>query len=63
MIRKHNFHSVEFFRKIRDEQAAFLSDKPLEEIIAFFNRPGAPDETFQRAWPGALSGKERDRAT
>ncbi len=36
MVRKHDFHTVEFFRKIRDEQAATLQGKTHEEIIAFF---------------------------
>ena len=48
MTRKHNFHSVEFFRKIRDEQAALLFDRSPEEIIAFFNSRVAPDQVFQR---------------
>ncbi len=36
MVRKNDFHTVDFFRKVRDEQAAMLQDKTHEEIIAFF---------------------------
>ena len=38
MKKKGEFHSVEFFRKIRDEQAAALADKSPAEIIAFFSQ-------------------------
>ena len=48
MTRKHDFHSVEFFRKIRDEHAALISDWPQEEIIAFFSSHVAADKVFQR---------------
>jgi len=33
------FHTVDFFRKIRDEQAAVLTGKSPAEIIAFFSKP------------------------
>ncbi|GEM_PF-1745679 len=36
MVRKNDFHTVDFFRKVRDEQAAMLQGKTHEEIIAFF---------------------------
>ena len=36
MEKKSKFHSVEFFRKVRDEQAAALAGKSPAEIIAFF---------------------------
>ena len=36
MEEKSEFRSVEFFRKIRDEQAAVLADKSPAEIIACF---------------------------
>lgn len=39
MDQKTEFHSVDFFRKIRDEQAAFLAGKSPAEIIAFFSKP------------------------
>ena len=32
----NDFHTVDFFRKVRDEQAAMLQGKTHEEIIAFF---------------------------
>ena len=37
MTKKIEFHSVEFFRKVRDEHAAELSGKSTEEIITFFS--------------------------
>ena len=37
MPKKIEFHSVEFFRQIRDQQAATLSGKSPAEIIAFFS--------------------------
>jgi len=36
MAQKNDFHSVDFFRKVRDEQAAMLQGKTHEEIIAYF---------------------------
>lgn len=63
MTRIHNFHSVEFFRKIRDEHAALLSDRPPEEIISFFNSRVVPDKGFQHAGAGTLSGKENTGVT
>ncbi len=36
MVQMNDFHTVEFFRKVRDEQAAILQGKTHEEIIAFF---------------------------
>ena len=36
MVRKNDFHTVDFFRKVRDEQAEMLQGKTHEEIIAFF---------------------------
>ena len=42
MPKKSEFHSVEFFREVRDKHAATLSSKSPEEIIAFFRRkPGS----------------------
>ena len=37
MARKNDFHTVDYFRKVRDEQAAMLQGKTHEEIIAFFS--------------------------
>jgi hypothetical protein len=39
MDRKAEFRTVDFFRKIRDEQAIALAGKPPAEIIAFFSKP------------------------
>jgi hypothetical protein len=41
MQTKPEFHSIEFFRKIRDQQAAALSGKTPAEIIAFFSKMSA----------------------
>jgi hypothetical protein len=38
MKKKTEFHSVAFFRRIRDQQAAALVNKSPEEIIAFFRQ-------------------------
>jgi len=38
MPKKSEFHSVEFFRKVRDKHAATLYGKSPQEIIAFFSR-------------------------
>jgi hypothetical protein len=38
MPKKTEFHSVEFFRKVRDQQAALLSGKTPAEIVAFFTK-------------------------
>lgn len=38
MEKKSEFHSVEFFRKLRDEQAAVLANKSPAEIIEFFSQ-------------------------
>ena len=37
MARKIEFHAVEFFRGIRDQQAALLRGRSDAEIIAFFS--------------------------
>ena len=56
MVQKSEFRTVEFFRKVRDEQAAMLAGKNHEEIIAFFSsftkhsKPNkAPQPTALRA--------------
>ena len=44
------FKNLEFFRKIRDEQAALLSGKNHEDIIAFFSSYSQnlkPSQAFQ----------------
>jgi hypothetical protein len=37
MTTVNEFRTLEFFRKVRDEQAAFLAEKTPEEIIKFFS--------------------------
>ncbi len=51
MPRKTGFHSVEFFRKIRDEQASILAGKSPAEIVAFFSKaqPRTPNKAPHRA--------------
>ncbi len=51
MPRKTEFHSVEFFRKVRDKQASILAGKSLAEIVAFFSKaqPRTPDKALHRA--------------
>ncbi len=38
MPKKTEFHAVDFFREVRDKQAAILAGKPPAEIIAFFKQ-------------------------
>lgn len=38
MPKKTEFHAVDFFRKVRDQQATTLSGKTPAEIIAFFSK-------------------------
>ncbi len=38
MVQMSDFRTVEFFRKVRDEQAAMLAGKSHEEIMMFFSR-------------------------
>jgi hypothetical protein len=50
MPAKTEFHSVEFFRKVRDAPASLLAGKSPEEIVAFFTKrtPTIPNKPFQR---------------
>jgi hypothetical protein len=50
MPRKTEFHSVEFFRKVRDQQASLLAGKSPAEIVAFFSKaqPTAPNKALYR---------------
>ena len=41
MPRKTEFHSIEFFRKVRDQQAGVLAGKSAAEIVAFFSKARA----------------------
>lgn len=45
MTQENEFHAVEFFRKVRDQQAAMLKGKSGAEIIAFF-------ASFKKTPPG-----------
>ena len=56
MPRKTEFHAVEFFRKVRDEQAAALAGKSPAEIVAFFSRA-------KQSRGGKRSGGTRRQAT
>jgi len=51
MPRKTEFHSVAFFRKIRDQHASVLAGKSPAEIVAFFARvqPRTPSPEVQGA--------------
>jgi hypothetical protein len=50
MPRKTEFHSVAFFRKVRDEQARILAGKSPAEIVAFFSKVQArtPNKALHR---------------
>jgi len=37
MSQKNDFRTIEFFRKVRDEQAAMLDGKNHEDITGFFS--------------------------
>ena len=43
MPKKTNFHCMEFFRKVRDEQATTLAGKSAAEIIAYFSKYTYPE--------------------
>ena len=47
MTKNRDFHSVEYFRKVRDEHATLLSGKREEEIIAFFRGQRAPNKKLK----------------
>jgi len=50
MPRKTEFHSVEFFRKVRDKHAGVLAGKSPAEIVAFFSKAqsATPPKTIHR---------------
>lgn len=50
MPRKAEFHSVEFFRRVRDQQASVLAGKSPAEIVAFFSNVQAktPNKALDR---------------
>jgi hypothetical protein len=43
MKKNSDFHSVEFFRSVRDEHAELLSDMHPDQIIAFFQSQEEPN--------------------
>ena len=45
MIKNRDFHSVAFFRSVRDKHADLLSDMDPDEIIAFFENQEEPDNS------------------
>ena len=62
MVQKSEFRTVEFFRKVRDEQAAMLVGKSHEEIMIFFSLSDegpqpteAPQRTLANARAADLS--------
>ena len=60
MVQKNEFRTVEFFRKVRDEQAAMLVGKSHEEIMAFFspfNKGSKPNEALQRTLANARAAE------
>jgi len=50
MPRKTEFHSVEFFREVRDQQASVLAGKSAAEFVAFFSKaqPRTPNKALHR---------------
>lgn len=56
MARKSEFRSVEFFRKVRDRQAAELEGKSPEQIIAYFSAGSARPTS-------ASTGRRRKRGS
>ena len=60
MARKTEFHAVEFFRGIRDQQATLLKGRSNAEIIAFFSSFGMKAHGVTRRSTGrAKSGARR----
>jgi hypothetical protein len=60
MVQKSEFRTVEFFRKVRDEQAAMLAGKNHEEIIAFFSsftKHSKPNKTLQPTAPDGAAAE------
>lgn len=62
MVQKNEFRTVEFFRKVRDEQAAMLVGKSHEEIMIFFSpfsKDPQPNEVPQRPLANARAADLR----
>jgi hypothetical protein len=52
MAKRTEIHAVEFFRKVRDDQAAALQGKTYREIIAFFSEAARKAARHTRAQHG-----------
>ncbi len=59
MARKIEFHAVEFFRGVRDQQAALLKGRSNAEIIAFFSTFGKRAPGLTRRSTGRAKGVAR----
>jgi hypothetical protein len=59
MARKIEFHAVEFFRGIRDQQAALLKGRSNAEIIAFFSTFGKKTQDLTRRSAGRAKSVAR----
>ena len=59
MARKIEFHAVEFFRGVRDQQAALLQGRSNAEIIAFFSTFGKRARGLTRRSTGSAKGVVR----
>ena len=57
MTRKIEFHAVEFFRGVRDQQAALLKGRSNAEIIAFFSAFGKRKGGLARRSTGRAKGR------
>ncbi len=49
MSKNSDFHSVDFFRSVRDKHANLLSDMATDEIIAFFENQDEPNNSATSA--------------
>ena len=56
MKKKTEFHAVEFFRGVRDQQATLLKGRSNAEIIAFFSAFGKRTHGLARRSTGRAKG-------
>ena len=56
MTKKTEFHAVEFFRGVRDQQAGLLKGRSNAEIIAFFSAFGKKTRGLARRSAGRAKG-------
>nr|VFJ55511.1 MAG: hypothetical protein BECKDK2373C_GA0170839_10498 [Candidatus Kentron sp. DK]VFJ57854.1 MAG: hypothetical protein BECKDK2373B_GA0170837_106842 [Candidatus Kentron sp. DK] len=62
MTGNKDFHSVEFFRKVREKHASLLYARSREEIIAFFQDKKISDKRpvpFRESLPGVIARPHR----